>query len=55
VTKCWGQLEGSTLAQWVGSCGVQLLPLVDALLKKILSYSNVHANETPVQMLKCGK
>jgi transposase len=38
----------------VGSCGVQLQPLVDALKAEILSHSVVHADETPVQMLKPG-
>jgi transposase len=45
----------STLAQWVGSCGVELQPLVDALKRDILSRSVIHADETPVQMLKPGK
>ena len=44
----------STLGAWVGRCGVQLQPLVDALKAKILSHSVVHADETPVQMLKPG-
>ena len=44
----------STLAQWVGSCGVQLQPLVDALRCEILTHSVLHADETPVQMLKPG-
>jgi transposase len=44
----------STLAQWVGSCGVQLQPLVDALKDEILRHSVLHADETPVQMLKPG-
>ena len=48
-------LPRSTLAQWVGSCGVELQPLVDALKREILSRSVVHADETPVQMLKPGK
>ena len=47
-------LPRSTLAQWVGICGVQLQPLVDALKAQILSHSVVHADETPVQMLKPG-
>ena len=45
----------STLAQWVGSCGVELQPLVDALKREILSRGVVHADETPVQMLKPGQ
>ncbi len=44
----------STLAQWVGSCGVQLQPLVDALKDDVLRHSVLHADETPVQMLKPG-
>ena len=44
----------STLAQWVGSCGVQLQPLVDALKAEILTRDVLHADETPVQMLKPG-
>jgi len=44
----------STLAQWVGSCGVQLHPLVDALRSEILTHGVLHADETPVQMLKPG-
>jgi len=44
----------STLAQWVGTCGVQLQPLVDALKEEILRHSVLHADETPVQMLKPG-
>jgi transposase len=44
----------STLAQWVGACGVQLAPLVDALKEEILTHSVLHADETPVAMLKPG-
>jgi transposase len=44
----------STLAQWVGACGVQLQPLVDALRGELLTHSVLHADETPVAMLKPG-
>ena len=44
----------STLAQWVGSCGVQLQPLVDAMRKELLQHRVLHADETPVAMLKPG-
>ena len=44
----------STLAQWVGQCGVQLQPLVDALRAELLRHSVLHADETPVAMLKPG-
>jgi transposase len=42
----------STLAQWVGTCGVRLQPLVDALKAQMLKHRVLHADETPVQMLK---
>jgi transposase len=47
-------LPRSTLAQWVGICGVQLQPLVEMLKHEILSHAVLHADETPVQMLKPG-
>ena len=48
------EIPRSTLAQWVGICGVRLQPLVDALKSEILTYSVLHADETPVPMLKPG-
>ncbi|RMO88339.1 putative transposase [Pseudomonas syringae pv. philadelphi] len=47
----WLSIARSTLAQWVGNCGVQLQPLVDALREAVLTHGVVHADETPVQML----
>jgi transposase len=44
----------STLAQWVGSAGVQLQPLVEAMREELLKRSVLHADETPVQMLDPG-
>ncbi|MBC5786403.1 IS66 family transposase [Ramlibacter sp. USB13] len=44
----------STLAQWVGSCGVQLQPLVDAMRAQLLQQTVLHADETPVAMLDPG-
>ncbi|GIZ53269.1 hypothetical protein NCCP691_32830 [Noviherbaspirillum aridicola] len=44
----------STLAQWVGACGVHLQPLVDALHAALLAQPVLHADETPVAMLKPG-
>ena len=44
----------SALAQWVGSCGVQLQPLVDAMKADRLQHRVLHADETPVAMLKPG-
>jgi transposase len=48
-------LSRSTLAEWVGACGVQLQPLVDALKDEMLGHSVLHADETPVAMLAPGK
>ena len=47
-------LPRSTLAQWVGACGVQLQPLVDAMRSQLLTRTVLHADETPVPMLKPG-
>jgi transposase len=47
-------IPSSTLGQWVGACGVQLQPLVDALREELLMHSVLHADETPVAMLKPG-
>ncbi|PLX75182.1 MAG: IS66 family transposase [Azoarcus sp.] len=44
----------STLAQWVGQCGVALQPLVDALKSEMLGHRVLHADETPVAMLDPG-
>jgi len=44
----------STLGAWVGQCGVQLQPLVDALRQELLGRRVLHADETPVSMLKPG-
>jgi transposase len=47
-------IPDSTLAQWVGICGVQLQPLVDAMKEELLAQPVLHADETPVSMLKPG-
>ncbi len=44
----------STLAQWVGRCGVALQPVVDALKAAMLAREILHADETPVAMLNPG-
>ncbi len=48
------KLARSTMAEWVGVCGVQLQPLADALREALLAHRVMHADETPVQMLKPG-
>src|SRR5690625_362024 len=46
------KLAASTLAEWVGVCGVQLQPLVDALRQAVLKHTVLHADETPIQVLR---
>jgi transposase len=41
----------STLAEWVGACGVRLQPLVEAMKKQLLTRPVLYADETPVPML----
>jgi transposase len=48
------RLSRATLAQWVGACGVELAPLVEAMKAKLLTRPVLHADETPVPMLKPG-
>ncbi len=45
----------STLADWVGRCGVELAPLVEALKTAIIGQSVLHADETPAKMLVPGE
>jgi transposase len=44
----------SSMAQWVGICGVRLTPLAEALREFILRHSVIHADETPVALLAPG-
>jgi transposase len=44
----------STLGAWVGVCGVQLAPLAEAMRASLLQCTVLHADETPVPMLKPG-
>ena len=44
----------STLAGWIGQCGVELQPLVDALRQVLLEQSVLHADETPVSVMSIG-
>ena len=44
----------SSMAQWIGVCGVRLAPLAEALKKFILGHAVVHADETPVALLAPG-
>mgnify|MGYP001820827699 CR=1 FL=1 len=49
------ELPRSTLADWVGRCGVELTPLVAHLRSCLLSHAVLHADETPIPMLSPGK
>jgi transposase len=44
----------SSMAQWIGICGVRLTPLAEALREFILGHDVVHADETPVKLLAPG-
>lgn len=44
----------STMAEWVGACGVKLAPLGDALKNLLLKRSVLHADETPMPTLRPG-
>lgn len=48
------RIPRSTLGQWSGACGVELSPLTQAMKTALLSRSVLHADETPVPMLKPG-
>ena len=45
----------SSMAQWIGICGVRLAPLAEALRQFILGHSVIHADETPVALLAPGR
>ena len=45
----------SSMAQWIGLCGVRLKPLAEALRAFIVSHAVVHADETPVSLLAPGR
>ena len=45
----------SSMAQWIGICGVRLAPLAQALKQFVLGQRVVHADETPVALLAPGR
>ena len=49
------QIPRSSMAQWIGICGLRLAPLVEALKKFVLGHGVVHVDETPVSLLAPGK
>ena len=44
----------SSMAGWVGQCGVRLLPLVQAMTQHLLAQGVLHGDETPVKLLQPG-
>lgn len=44
----------SSMASWIGQCGVRLEPLVQALRQHLLSQSVLHGDETPIKLLAPG-
>lgn len=44
----------STMAEWVGACGVKLEPLGDELKRLLLKRAVLHADETPLPTLRPG-
>lgn len=49
------ELPVSTLAGWVGTASVWLMPLAERLRTKLLHRSVLHAHETPLQILNTKK
>jgi transposase len=45
------ELSRSTLADWVGACGVALAPIVQALKAQLLQSQVLHADESPLVIL----
>ena len=45
----------SSMAQWLGICGVRLQPLATALKDFILGHAVLHVDETPVALLAPGR
>lgn len=46
------EIARSTLADWTGTCGAQLAPLVHALQDQLLAQPILHADETPLSVLQ---
>ena len=54
-TRSGVHIARSSMAQWLGICGVRLMPLVALLKDYILGHGVVHVDETPVSLLAPGK
>jgi transposase len=44
----------SSMASWIGQCGVRLEPLAQALREHLLSQNVLHGDETPIKLLAPG-
>jgi transposase len=53
-TRAGVPIPRSSMAEWVGACGVKLQPLADALKALLLKRSVLHADETPMPTLRPG-
>lgn len=53
--RCGVHIPRSSMAQWIGICGVRLAPLAQALKDFIVGHDVVHADETPVKLLAPGR
>ena len=49
------ELSRSTLSDWIGRCGVELEPLTNALKEVVLQQQVLHADETPVTIMRMGE
>lgn len=48
------ELDRSTMARWVGACGVLMRPLVNALQHYVLQPGKLHSDDTPMPVLAPG-
>ena len=53
--RSWAHIPRSSMAQWLGVCGVRLMPLVALLKDYILGHGVIHVDATPVSLLAPGK
>jgi transposase len=47
-------LDRSTMARWIGACGVLVRPLVESLQRYVMAPGKVHADDTPMPVLAPG-
>lgn len=54
-TRSGVHIPRSSMAQWLGICGVRMMPLVALLKEYVLGQDVIHVDETPVSLLAPGK